>query len=108
MLCNYANDVHKYTTVVNKAQLTKPTRILLEQDSDPTLLNFKRKMLDLPFEEQYLINDARYRQYSRNKKRNIIKDDVLCQQYYNDLGGVIRLLLLLTGQLLKVFLQSLH
>ena len=49
--CYYANDLHKDTTIVNIAQLTKPTRILIEQDSDPTLLNFKREMLGLPFDD---------------------------------------------------------
>ena len=58
--CFYANDLHKDTTIVNIAQLTKPSRILIEQDSDPTLLNFKREMLGLPFDEQILLNDARY------------------------------------------------
>ena len=109
--CYYANDLHKDTTNVNMAQLTKPSRILIEQDSDPTLLNFKREMLGLPFDEQNLLNDACYMQYSRNKKRLIsliIKDDILCRQYYNDLGEVSHLQVLLPGQLLKVLLQSLH
>ena len=79
--CYYANDLHKDTTIVNIAQLTKPSRILIEQDSDPTLLNFKREMLGLPFDEQILLNDARYMHYSRNKKRIIIKDDILYRQY---------------------------
>ena len=70
--CYYANDLHKDTTIVNLAHLTKPSRIHLEQDSDPTLLNFKREILGLPFDEQILLNDARYMQYSRNKKRIII------------------------------------
>ena len=43
--CYFANDLHK-VTIVNITQLTKPSRILIEQDSDPTLLNFKREMLD--------------------------------------------------------------
>ena len=43
--CYYTNDLHKDTSIVNIAQLTKPSRILIEQDSDPTLLNFKREML---------------------------------------------------------------
>ena len=38
--CYYANDLHKDTSIVNIAQLTKLSRILIEQDSDPTLLNF--------------------------------------------------------------------
>ena len=56
--CYYANDLHKDTTFVNIAQLTKPSRIFIEQDSDPTLLNFKREMLGLPFGEQILLNNA--------------------------------------------------
>ena len=106
--CYYANDLHKDTTIVNITQLTKPSRILIEQDSDPTLLNFKREMLGLPFDEQILINDARYMHYSINKKRIIIKDDILYRQYYNDIGEVSHLQVLLPGQLLKVLLQSLH
>ena len=47
-------------------------------------------------------------QYSRNKKRIIIKDEILCRQYYNDFGEVCHLRVLLHGQLLKVLLQSLH
>ena len=106
--CYYANDLHKDTTIVNIAQLTKPSRILIEQDSDPTLLNLKREMLGLPFDEQILLNDARYMLYSRNKKRNISKDDILYRQYYNDIGEVSHLQVLLPGQILKVLLQSLH
>ena len=77
----YANDLHKETTFVNKAQLTKPSRILIEQDPDPLLLNSKREMLGLPFDRRVLINDESYIQYSRNKKRNILQDDILC--YYD-------------------------
>ena len=106
--CYYADDLHKDTTIVNIAQLTKPSGILIEQDSDPTLLYFKREMLGSPFDEQILSNDARYKHYSRNKKRKIIKDDVLCRQYYNDLGEVSHLQVLLSGQLLKIILQSLY
>ena len=61
---------------MNIAQLTKPSRILVEQNSDPTILNFKLQMLGLPCDEQVLINDARFKQYSRNKKHIIIKDDI--------------------------------
>ena len=75
--CYYANDQHKDTTIVNIAQLSKPTRILIEQDSDPTLLNFKREMVGLSFDEQILINDSRYVHYSRNKRRIILKHDIV-------------------------------
>ena len=40
--CFYANDLHKDTTIVNIAQLKKPSPTLIEKDSDPTLLTFKR------------------------------------------------------------------
>ena len=93
---------------MNIAQLTKSSRILIEQDSDPTLLNFKREIWGLPFVEQITLNDARYMHYSRNKKRIIIKDEILCRQYYNDIGEVSHLQVLFPGQLLKVLLQSLH
>ena len=63
--CYYANDLQKNTTIVNIAQLTKPSRILIEQDSDPTLLKFKRGMLGLPFDEQILLIDARCMHCSR-------------------------------------------
>ena len=58
--CYYAKNLHKDTTIVNISQITKPSRILIELDSDPTLLNFKREKLGLPFDEQILLNDARY------------------------------------------------
>ena len=106
--CYYANDLHKDTSIVHIAQLTKPSCILIEQDSDPTLLNFKREMLRLPFDEQIFLKDARYMHYSRNKKRIIIKDNILYRQYYNDIGEISHLQVLLPGQLLKVLLQSLH
>ena len=93
---------------MNIAHLTKPSRILIEQDSDPTVFNFKQKMLGLPFDEQSLLNDARYMHYSRNKKRIIIKDHILYRQYYNDIGEVSHLQVLLPGQLLKVLLKSWH
>ena len=106
--CYYANDLHKDTTIVNIAQLTKLSRIIIEQDSDPTLLNSKREMLGLPFDERILLNDARYMHYSRNKKRIVIKDDILYRQYYNDIGEISHLQVLLPRQLLRVFLQPLH
>ena len=106
--CYYANDLHKDTTIVIIAQLKKPSSILIKQGSDLTLLNFKREILGLPSDEQILINDARYMHYFRNKKHIIIKHYILCRIYYNDLGEVRHLQVLLPGQLLKVLLKSIH
>ena len=88
MSCYYANDLHKDTTFVNIGQLTKPPPLLIEQDSDSALLFFKREMLRLLIDKQISLNDARYMHYSRNKNRIIIKDDIRCRQYNNDLGDV--------------------
>ena len=101
--CYYVNDLHKDTTIVSIAQLTKPSRILIKQGSDPTLLKFKREMLGLPLEEQILLKDARYMHYSRNKKRIIIKDDILYRQYYNGIGEVSHLQVLLPDNYLKFY-----
>ena len=65
-------------------------------------------MLGLPFDEQILLNDARYIHYPKNKKFIIIKDDILYRHYYDDIGEVSHLQVLLPGQLLEVLLQSLH
>ena len=45
--CCCANDLRKHKTVVNIARLTKPSPILIEQDSKSTILNSKRKMFRL-------------------------------------------------------------
>ena len=42
------------------------------------------------------------------KKCYIIEEDILCQQYYNDLGEVGHLKMFLPEKLLEVLLQSLH
>ena len=65
-------------------------------------------MLRTSLDQQILLKDARYMHGSRNKKRNIIKDDIQSRQYYNDFGEVSHLQVLFSGQLLKVLIQSLH
>ena len=104
----YANDLHKDTKLVNIAQLTKPSRILIEQDSDPTILIFKRELLRFSLDKPIFLNDARCMHYCRNKKRKITKEDILCRQYYNNLGEVSHSQIFLLGQSLKVLPQSLH
>ena len=95
--CCFANYLHKDTTIVNIDQLTESSRILIEQDSNPTLFNSKRIMLSLPFDEQALIEGARYMQYFRNKTRNINKNDILKKNKI-DLGKVSHLQFFLPGE----------
>ena len=42
--CYYANDLQKEITIVNIAQLTKPCRMLMQEDSDPTILISKHEI----------------------------------------------------------------
>ena len=64
--------------------------------------------MGLPYDDQFLLNDALYMFFSGNKKRIIMKDDLFCRQYYNDLGKGSHLQVLLPGQLLKALLKSLY
>ena len=46
--------------------------------------------------------------YSRSKRRIVIKDDLLCRQYYNDICEFSHVQVIYLENLLKVLLQSLH
>ena len=62
--------------------------ILIEQNADPVLLNFKRQLLGLAFDEQTLAINSRYTHHCRNKKRIIFRDDILNRQNYTDFGEI--------------------
>ena len=51
--CYYVQEPDKETTIVNIAHFTKPSRIVIEQDSDPILLNFQRETLGIPSDEHF-------------------------------------------------------
>ena len=95
-------------SMIHMAHIYKPSRILIEQDSDPALLNFTREMLGLPFDDQVLLNKARYIHYSRIRKRIIFKDDILNRQYNNEVGDSSYLKLKLIVQTLATLLKPLH
>ena len=76
------NRLMHFTEPFNKARLT-----LIEQDADPVLLNFKKRLHELPFDEQILAISPRYNYYSRNKKRILTIDDISYRQNYNDVGN---------------------
>ena len=69
---------------MNIRHLTKPLRNLEKQESDHILLNIKREMLRLLFEEHFLIKDARFMHCFSNKYRSTIKVDTLCRQSYKN------------------------
>ena len=86
----------------------KVPHILTEQDADPVLLNFKRQMHGLPFDEQILALNPRYIHYCRNKKHNRIEIDILYRQYYNDVVDINELQVLFPVQLKDTLRKSLH
>ena len=70
-------DLPKGRSIIDMAYLKKPSKILIEQDFHPKLQGFKRKLLGLPFEIQVTKNEARWKHYSRKRKRIILKADIL-------------------------------
>ena len=64
-------------------------------------------MLGLPFDDQVSINDARYMDYSRNKERTILKEDILYRQYYKEVVDINHLQVILPVQLFAAILKSL-
>ena len=65
-------------------------------------------MFGLPFDDQELINDARYIHYCRIRNRIILKDDILHRQYYNEVGDTSHLQIFLPLSLLAIVPKSLH
>ena len=104
----YHIDLPEEPSIRDMAHLNKPSRIPIQQDSDPTLLNFQRETLGLRLDDPAIINDEGYMHNSRNRNRIILKDDILYRQYYNEVGSISRLQLFLHVQLLAILLKSLR
>ena len=92
----------------NMEPFNKVHSIIIEQDADPVTFNFKRQMFKLTFDEKILAANARCIHYCRNKVRIIIKDDKLYRQYYNNVGDISQLQVLLTLQLKDTLLNSIY
>ena len=85
----YHIDPPKKPAIIDLMNFNKSSRKLIEEDSDPTLLNFERGIIEIPFNDQVLINDARYMHYSRNRKCIILKDELLYRQRsYNEVSDI--------------------
>ena len=64
----YINGNCKNTLMQSMETFIKFPRILIEQNTDPVLLNFKRQMPGRPFDEQIFATKPRYIHYRQNKK----------------------------------------
>ena len=65
-------------------------------------------MLGLAFGDQVKISDARYMHYSQHRKPFVLKDDIHYRQYYNEVGDISHLQVILPVQLLATLLKSLY
>ena len=102
----YHTDLPKELSILDMSFFIKLSRKLTEQNSDHTLQNFKLEMLVLLFDNQVLIIDARYMHYSQNRKRIMLKDDILYRQWYIEVEDAIQVLPPVV--LLTTFLRSLQ
>ena len=68
----------------------------------------KLKILGQPHDEVLLITDSRYKNYKANEDRIILKDSLLFRKYFRETGSVKYCQMLITKQLVKGVLRSLH
>ena len=83
-------------------------KIRLEQNNDQFLRNLRAKTEGELFDESAFTQDNRYQHYLQNIPRIEIRQDILVQNYYNDIGQISHYQILLPKQLLEEFLQALH
>ena len=78
----------KFTAVNTEPPVLYIFMLLHNQDADPVLLGFKRKLLGKPLVLSNLGNKSRIISLLANKKRIIIGDNILFRQNYNEVGGM--------------------
>ena len=91
-----------------QVRLRKTNRIIIEQSKDAVLQQLKAKLLHEEYSENLLHQDARYRHYTNNLERIVLKDEILTRQYFDETGNAKYHQILLPQHLLQELLQSLH
>ena len=71
-----------------QVRLRKTNQIIIEQSKDAVLQQLKAKLLHEEYSENFLQQDARYRHYSNNLERIVLKDEILTRQYFDETGNV--------------------
>ena len=89
-------------------RLRKTNQIIIEQSKDAVLQQLKAKLLHEDYSENILQQDARYRHYANNLERNVLNDEILTRQYFDETGNVKYHQILLPQHLLQEMLRSLH
>ena len=91
-----------------QVRLRKTNQIIIEQSKDAVLQQLRAKLLHEEYSENLLQQDARYRHYTNNPKRIVLKDEILTKQNFDETGNVKYHQILLPQLLLQELLQSLH
>ena len=95
---------HPYIQV----RLRKTNQIIVEQSKDAVLQQLRAKLLHEKYSENLLQQDARYRHYTNNLERIVLKDEILTRQYFDETGNVKYHQILLPQHLLQELFHSLH
>ena len=104
----HKNDKCTETLMYTMVPFNKPSRVSIEEDEGPLLPNFKRQMLGTVSDEQVLATNPRYTHFYSNEKRINIKDVILNRHYYNGVGDIYHLQVLLPLHVKNVLVKSLH
>ena len=91
-----------------QVRLRKTNQIIIEQSQDAVLQQLRAKLLHEEYSENILQQDARYRHYTNNLERIVLKDEILTKQYFDETGNVEYHQILLPQHLLQELLQFLH
>ena len=91
-----------------QVRLRKTNQIIIEQSKDAVLQHLRAKLLHEEVLENLLQQDARYRHYTNNLERIVLKDEILTRQYFDETGNVKYHQILLPQHSLQELLQSIH
>ena len=91
-----------------QVRLRTTNQIIIEQSKDTMLQQLKAKLLHEDYSESLLQQDARYRHYTNNLERIVIKDEILTRQYFDETGNVKYHQIQLPQHLLQELLLPLH
>ena len=68
----------------------------------------KLKILGQLYDEVLILTDSRYKNYKANEDRIILKDGLLCRNFFGETGSVKYYQFLIPKQLVKEVRRSLH
>ena len=86
LVCNNIQDLEQEQRRQVHNENNFPRSLRPHQDQNPVLRNLKLKIFKENYDAQLLHNDPRAAKYQAQEDRIIIKDGLLCRQYFGDTG----------------------